>query len=145
MSRDDQTLCATCKRLEFRFFAPLIIGLTANAIVSGLAWSHAEQNADRINAPDEQLVQAERYGKRAGHDDQQLDQEINLPLHSVEGDENDHRLVDHEEGITRFPDILEPFVGVIQEPHPDEEHDHRPAPAIDAVHSPGDIKTQRTG
>jgi len=48
--------------------------------------------------------------------------------------------VEKEEGIARFLAIPEPIVGVIQEPYPEIKHDHRPAPAIDTVQGPGDVK-----
>jgi hypothetical protein len=84
--------------------------------------THAKQQTDRVNSPDEQLVDSESYRKRTDHDDQHLDWESNLPLHNVKGDEYDHRLVEKEVLITPFPAVLEPFVGVVQETHPDVNH-----------------------
>ena len=110
-----------------------------------LSGFHAEQSADRSYTPDEQLVGSECYDKSPDHDNQSFDRETNLPLHGKKSNENDRRLVEKEEGIARFPAVLEPPVGEIQEAHPDVEEDHCPAPAIDSMQSPGDIKPWRAG
>jgi len=103
---------------------------------------HAEQSAHQVNAPDEQLIDAKRNGKRTDHDHQKLDWEWDSPLYGVKGDENDHRLVDKEEGITRLAGIVEPFVCEIQVAHADVENEHRPAPAVDGVQGPGKIESR---
>jgi hypothetical protein len=64
-------------------------------------------------------------------------------LHDIEGDKNDHRLVEKEEGITGFPTVPESLIGEIQKAHPDVEKDYLPTPGIDTVQDPRDIKTWR--
>lgn len=66
-------------------------------------------------------------------------------MEDIKGGEEGHWMVDPEEEKTRFPAILEQFIGGIQEPHTEVEHEHCPAPTIDAEHRPCDIKHWHVG
>jgi len=48
--------------------------------------------------------------------------------------------MEEEERITGFPAVPQSVVGEIQEAHPDVENNHRPTPAVDGVHGPGEIE-----
>lgn len=105
--------------------------LSTNHLVD--AWFHAEQRSNWIHSPDKSLVDSECYSECTDQDNQNLDWKTDLPLDNVEGDENDHRLVEKEEGITLFTAIPELFVSKIKEAYPGVENDQRPAPGVDTV------------
>ena len=70
-------------------------------------WLHPEQRSDRVCAPDDQLVNNRDQNKGTDYNSQHLDRKTDLPPYDKKCDENDHRLVEKEERITRLTAVPE--------------------------------------